>query len=148
MEEGPRAATDEERRGEPRAPIRLRVAYGRLNAFFADYTRNIGRGGTFIRTRKPLPVGTEFEFTLHVPKLPEPLKLRGRVQWRATPEEAADRGLEPGMGIGFLFDSEADRLRVEGTVERLMVEAFGRDLYERLRTEMRRRPPSSSAERP
>ncbi len=129
-----------DRRGEPRAPIHLRVEYGRLNAFFADYTRNIGRGGTFIRTRKPLPIGTEFEFSLHVPHLSEPLKLRGRVQWCASPEEAEAQGREPGMGIGFLFDSEADRLRVEGTVERLMVEAFGRDLYERLREEMRRQP--------
>ncbi len=117
------------------------MEYRRLNSFFADYTRNIGRGGTFIRTRKPLPIGTEFEFTLVVPHLPEPLALRGRVQWRTTPEEAEARGQQPGMGIGFVFDSEAERLRVETAVERLMVESFGRDLYERIRDEMAAPPP-------
>jgi type IV pilus assembly protein PilZ len=30
-----------------------------MNAFFADYTKNISRGGTFIRTDKPLDIGTE-----------------------------------------------------------------------------------------
>ena len=30
--------------------IELTVEYKRMNAFFADYTKNISRGGTFIRT--------------------------------------------------------------------------------------------------
>src|SRR6516164_2182390 len=49
-------------RTHPRAPIELKVDYKKLNSFFADYTRNISKGGTFIKTRKPLPVGTRFLF--------------------------------------------------------------------------------------
>ena len=45
-----------DRRTEGRAAITLRVDYKRLNTFFADYTKNISKGGTFIRTTKPLGV--------------------------------------------------------------------------------------------
>jgi len=55
---------DDDRRGDSRAPIELKVEYKRLNSFFADYTKNISRGGSFIGTEKPLPVGTEFVFAL------------------------------------------------------------------------------------
>lgn len=123
--------TENERRREPRAPIELRVDYRRLNAFFADYTCNISRGGTFIRTDAPLPVGTEFRFLLGVPGLPEPISLTGRVQWTVQPGRAPEDA-DPGMGIGFIFRSEAERHRVTAVVEKLMVENLGRQLYDRL----------------
>ena len=66
-----------ERRGEPRRPIELKVEYKRLNTFFADYTKNISRGGTFIKTRRPLPIGTEFLFKLLVPGRDQPLTIHG-----------------------------------------------------------------------
>lgn len=121
---------DSERRTAPRAAIELRVEYKRLNSFFADYTKNISRGGTFISTDKPLEVGTDFLFRLGVPQLAEPLVLKGKVQWIVTPQAA--EGREPGMGIGFVFDSELERERVETTVERLMVESLGPGLYHKL----------------
>lgn len=114
-----------------RAPIELKVEYKRLNSFFADYTRNISKGGTFIRTDKPLPIGTEFRFVLVVPKLAAPLELRGKVQWIVRPAEASEEA-EPGMGIGFIYESEADRARVEGIVEDLMLESLGPVIHEKL----------------
>src|SRR5499427_590038 len=57
-----------DRRMDPRAPIELKVEYKKLNTFFADYTKNISKGGTFIRTPRPLDVGTVFVFRLTVPK--------------------------------------------------------------------------------
>jgi type IV pilus assembly protein PilZ len=127
---------DDDRRESPRAPIELKVEYKRLNSFFADYTRNISRGGTFIRTAKPLDIGTEFTFKLVVPKLEKPLELRGKVQWMIRPEDAEGTDQEPGMGIGFIYQSEAERQRIEGIVEKLMVDSLGPILYEKL---MRRR---------
>ena len=121
-------AAERERRRHARAPIQLKVEYKRLNSFFADYTRNISRGGTFIRTQKPLDIGTEFVFQLVVPRLPKPLELRGRVQWIVQPEE----GKDPGMGIGFIYKSESERHRVEAEVERLMVESLGTVLSEKI----------------
>jgi len=114
-----------------RAPIELRVEYKRLNSFFADYTRNISRGGTFIRTTKPLSIGTEFIFKLAVPKLPEPLSLRGKVQWIVTEENATEEQ-DAGMGIGFVFSSEAERQQIASKVEALFVDSLGPVIFEKL----------------
>src|SRR5262249_3836697 len=70
-----------EGRTHPRAPIELKVDYKKLNSFFADYTRNISKGGTFIKTKKPLPVGTRFLFKLSIPGRAEPFELLGEVAW-------------------------------------------------------------------
>ena len=127
-------ASDSDRRGTDRAPIELKVEYKRQNAFFADFTRNISRGGTFIRTTRPLPIGTEFLFQLFVPKLDEPLSLIGEVQWIVTEAESeAEAGArEPGMGIRFTYRAGASRDEIERIVERLMVDSLGQRLFTRL----------------
>jgi type IV pilus assembly protein PilZ len=122
---------DSDRRDANRHAIELKVEYKRLNSFFADYTRNISRGGTFIRTTKPLKIGTEFAFKLVVPNLPEPLVLRGKVQWIVKESQATEEQ-EPGMGIGFVFHNEAERHRIESIVEDLMVDSLGPVIYEKL----------------
>jgi type IV pilus assembly protein PilZ len=127
----PNDEDDSERRIQPRAPIELKVEYKRLNSFFADYTKNISKGGTFIRTAKPLPIGTEFVFHMTVPKLEAPLVLSGRVQWILTPDNVQE-GQDPGMGIGFIFQTEAERERLGTIVEKLMVDSLGPVLVEKL----------------
>ena len=122
----------QERRDADRPAIELSVEYKRLNAFFADYTKNISRGGTFIKTDKPLPIGTEFMFRLSAPGATEPLSLRGRVQWILTEAEAKEQGQEAGMGIGFIYATEAERERVVSIVEALMVKSLGPHLYDKL----------------
>ena len=108
-------AFHDERRLETRAPIELKVEYRRLNTFFYDYTRNISKGGTFIKTKKPLPIGTMFLFKLFVPPLAEPMVLRGEVRWTRREGEVTDQGEgptdEPGMGIRFVYaDDEQARM--------------------------------------
>lgn len=122
---------DSDRRNHPRAPIELKVEYRRLNTFFADYTRNISRGGTFIKTQKPLDVGTEFLFKLAIPTLEEPIVLKGKVQWVITPEGAKDDE-SPGMGIKFIYDDAPFREEIENKVERLMIDSLGKHLYNKL----------------
>ena len=109
----------------------LNVEYKRLNTFFADYTRNISKGGTFIRTDRPLQIGTEFVFALTIRTLPEPLKLRGRVRWVVSVEEAtADQ--PAGMGIEFLYANDEERHATEAIVEKLMGQELGESLTSRL----------------
>lgn len=120
---------DDRRRGE-RAPIELRVEYRRLNTFFADYTKNISRGGSFIATEKPLPVGTEFVFALGVPGLAEPMRLRGKVIWVTSTVEAT-RANPAGMGIEFQYD-EGERREKEAAIERLMTTELGEHLTAKL----------------
>ena len=108
-----------ENREHGRAPIELKVDYKKLNSFFADYTKNISKGGTFIKTKKALPIGTKFLFRLTVPGRAAPFELNGEVV-HSTPS-----GDEPGMGIRFVWADPKDRGGFEGTVEALMVESLG-----------------------
>lgn len=120
-----------ERRRDTRAPIELKVEYKRLNSFFADYTRNISRDGTFIATGKPLPIGTEFMFKLTIPSLPEPLALRGQVAWIVKENEATEE--QPaGMGIRFKYVDDAERASVHDAVQKLMIESLGEHVARRL----------------
>jgi len=128
--------SDDERRDEGRAAITLKVDYKRLNTFFADYTKNISKGGTFIRTTKPLEVGTEFVFVLSVP---EPkadtstvqLELTGEVKW-VVPESEATAENPAGMGIQFVFRDDGERERVEQLVADLMKASLGEHLASKL----------------
>lgn len=120
-----------DRRGGPRATIELSVEYKRLNTFFADYTRNISKGGTYIRTDRPLPRGTELAFALSVRELPEPLRLKGRVVWTVSVEDQTE-DRPAGMGIEFVYDTDEERARVDAVVERLMGEHLGEHLSTRL----------------
>jgi len=123
-----------EKRQAERAAITLRVDYKRLNTFFADYTRNISKGGTFIKTAKPLDIGTEFVFVLSLPAQDTQLKLRGKVIWvnsGADPTKTGDDAI-PGMGIRFLFADDSERAALDDIVEKLMAEALGEHISGKL----------------
>ena len=129
-------ADDSDRRREARAPIELKVEYKRLNTFFYDYTKNISKGGTFIKTERPLDVGTIFLFKLILPAQAEPLELRGEVRWVVKegeplpPQVAA--GHEAGMGIKFVYDSADQRRSLESFVGKMMVDSLGPLIYSNL----------------
>lgn len=123
-------AKDHERLRDDRAPITLRVDYKRLNTFFADYTKNISKGGTFIHTNKPLDVGTEFMFVLSLPESVE-IELKGVVKWVVL-DGAATAESPAGMGIQFVFADDSQRLAVETVVERMMNDALGPSLARKL----------------
>lgn len=104
-----------------------------MNTFFADYTKNISKGGTFIKTDRPLPVGTEFLFRLTLPKRDRPFELKGTVIWTNQPAEVQHPEVDQmGMGIRFIFDTNGERERFELEVEQMMVGSLGVELYERL----------------
>src|SRR4029079_7425530 len=127
---------DDERRQAQRAPIELKVEYKRLNTFFYDYTKNISKGGTFIKTEKPLDVGTIFLFKLVLPAQSEALALRGEVRWVVKdgaplpPQVAA--GHEAGMGIKFVYDTADDGDQLEQIGDRMMTASVGPLIFSRL----------------
>jgi type IV pilus assembly protein PilZ len=108
-----------ENREHGRAPIELKVDYKKLNSFFADYTKNISKGGTFIKTKKTLPIGTRFLFRLTVPGRTSPFELNGEVV------HADASGEDPGMGIRFVWIEASHRTEFESLVEGLMAESLG-----------------------
>ena len=117
-----------DRRASKRRPIELKVEYKRLNTFFADYTKNISRGGTFIKTSRPLPVGTEFLFKLFVPGRDTPLTIHGEVQ--RIVEASSDT--EAGMAIKFVYREGDPQAEISRIVESMMTENFGPKLSAKL----------------
>jgi type IV pilus assembly protein PilZ len=121
----------DDRRRAARSAIELNVEYRRINTFFSDYTRNISKGGTFIRTSKPLEVGTEFVFALRIPNLEDPLRLRGLVKWVVRTDQASAAS-PAGMGIEFQYADTTERRGTEVVVERLMAKELGESLSAKL----------------
>ena len=123
---------ESERRTDVRRPIELKVEYKRLNTFFADYTKNISRGGTFIKTARPLPVGTEFLFKLFIPGRKEPLTIHGEVQRIVARGEARSEGGDEGMAIKFVYREGDPQAEIAAVVERIMTDSLGQRLYAKL----------------
>jgi type IV pilus assembly protein PilZ len=114
-----------------RQSVELVVRYQRMNTFFADYVKNISRGGTFVPTNEPLPADTELDFLLGVPMLEQPLTLRARVIWITSPEVAT--ATHPaGMGIRFQYGDASEQTRTEAVIERLLIEHLGHRHAEKL----------------
>lgn len=134
-----------EPRVEARRPIELKVEYKRLNTFFADYIKNISRGGTFIKTSRPLPVGTEFLFKLFVPGREAPFTIHGEVHRIIDPQAApppprpqpgagAGDGSDgdPGMAIRFTYREGDPQDEIARIVDGMMTESLGPKLFARL----------------
>jgi type IV pilus assembly protein PilZ len=110
-----------------------------MNTFFSDYTKNISKGGTFIKTERPLKVGTEFVFKLAIPALDDPFEIKGQVAWINTAgEQQRPEVEEQGMGIKFIYETQAQRDQFEGIVEDLMRKSLGEVVYKKLLERSRR----------
>ena len=69
-------------------------------------TANIGEGGLFIKTDRPLNEGDHFMLKMKLPYLPDPLNIQSEVVWRRTGPAGNDK--PAGMGVKFLSMSEKD----------------------------------------
>ncbi|MBM4367771.1 MAG: hypothetical protein FJ102_16280, partial [Deltaproteobacteria bacterium] len=97
-----------------RKPARLKLHYREKDSFVAEYRDNLRRGGTFIKTEKPLAVGRECVFEIDAPGLVEPLVFEGVV----TMVNTGDDGETPGMAVDYRMDPSTLR-RVEQALDRL-----------------------------
>ena len=80
----------------PRVAAPLEVRFRTTGQFLVSYCLNLSRGGLFVTTERPLPVGALVTLDFHVPGLPERAQLEARVRWvRDRPDESGP----PGMGL-------------------------------------------------
>ncbi len=98
-------------------PARLKIRYKRPQTFQREFRENLERGGTYIKTPKPLERGRRCAFELTVPGLDEPLKLRGIVVWSSASGNA--EGREPGMAIDYDADDEEGLAAIRRVIEEL-----------------------------
>lgn len=95
-----------ERRKEQRIPVEIEVKYSTGDSFVVDWTMNISRGGMFIRTPNPLPVGSNLKIYFSVPGAQEGIYAEGIVRWRVEP---SDPNVIPGMGVEITNINEDSR---------------------------------------
>ena len=94
--------------------------YSTVQGFITDWATNISRGGIFINTRKPHPVGSTIRLIISLPDAAFPFELTGRV----TRVNEFDNPMNevPGMAVEFVDVDEDRRARIERFVERLRKE--------------------------
>jgi uncharacterized protein (TIGR02266 family) len=92
--------------------MRIKLKYPDVNTFIQKYAVNISRGGIFISTKQPKPVGTylKFEFVLAATEAISIIRGEGQVQW--TKEfDPAQPNKAHGMGVKFTrLDAESQQV--------------------------------------
>lgn len=91
--------------------MRIKLKYPDIDTFIQKYAVNISRGGIFIATKQPKPIGTylRFEFLLSDDGATSIIRGEGQVQWTKD-YDAATPGKPHGMGVKFMrldADSQA-----------------------------------------
>ena len=100
-----------ERRRSGRFDVTWQVDCETEDTFLYAYITNISEMGIFVRTDKPLPVGTRLVLRFAPPSTEETFVLHGIVQW-INPLRPLGENLNPGMGIRFQSLEPADRERI------------------------------------
>jgi type IV pilus assembly protein PilZ len=108
------------KRKSERLEHELLVAYRTVDGFITDWAVNISRGGLFINSRTPLPVGTTVRLIVSLPDAAFPFDLTGRVTRVSEFNNAANE--VPGMGLEFVDIDDDKRARIERFVDKLRIE--------------------------
>lgn len=106
----------EDGRDHQRVPVQLLVDYRSEGNYLFDFCRDLGTGGVFIETTKPLSHGSVVELTFTLPDSKETLEAKGRVIWVQT--AIPDKGLTAGMGVQFEEFTQEQRVLLQGFVDR------------------------------
>ncbi len=81
--------------------LTLRLAYGSVDEFIERYALNLSRGGVFIRTLDPSPVGSEVQLAIDLASGERVIHGKGLVRWSTPPSAPGEPGRPAGMGIKF-----------------------------------------------
>lgn len=88
------------RRVHERFETALEVEFENFPDLESEFVSNISRGGLFVRTPAPPPMGARVTLTLALPG-GERVKVDAEVVHRVTAEDAAKRGAAAGVGVEF-----------------------------------------------
>lgn len=106
-------------RRDMRTPITLKIKFksSNLDQFIERYSVDVSRGGIFIRTKEPLPVGTQLRFEFQLQDASALIAGDGTVVW-IREHDPARQGVAPGMGVRF------DKLAAESqkVLDRILAE--------------------------
>lgn len=86
-----------DQRAFPRLPVHLAVRYHSGADLAESFIESLSAGGVFVKTSRPLPIGTELTLEIQIDDQADqpPIRLNGRVVWERL------IGREDGMGVAF-----------------------------------------------
>jgi uncharacterized protein (TIGR02266 family) len=93
---------DPNTRQAKRTPVTLKIKFksATLEQFIERYAVDVSHGGIFIRTKEPLPVGTQMRFEFQLRDATPLITGEGTVVWTRE-NDPARPGVAPGMGVRF-----------------------------------------------
>jgi len=112
--------SEQEKRRDRRVQLKARVDYELLSedTFLFEYTHNVSRGGIFLATRNPLPVGTRMNLRFALPgNHGRVVDVTGKVAW-INEYKRGKKNLNPGMGIEFINLADEDREAITKLIKR------------------------------
>jgi hypothetical protein len=107
---------------DPKAPVRLKVAYKTPEGLLSEFTRSVGKGGVAVESRRPLVVGTRFVFELHAHGVAEPVEVLGEVVQVVPISKGKFR-------LDIRYDRGADRKGIDALIQAI----FDSHKYEKVR---------------
>ena len=111
-----------ENRRHERAPLRMQLNYRDATGgnFLIEHTTNISRGGIFIETEHPLPVGAQLAIQFDAEGSEGAIELEGEVMW-VNAWRTDGENPNPGMGIRFTNLSDGDRETISSIVKAIAI---------------------------
>jgi len=103
------------------AAVRVRLRYSDLETFIERFAPNVTRGGIFLASRAPRPVGEVFSFEVQLSSGTVALAGEGKVIW-VKPFDAAEPQKPHGMGVQFVSIDPGSR----ATLDRILHVKAGR----------------------
>ncbi len=97
------------RRRAPRIPVSLDISYDTGKDVLSGSLLDLGEGGVFISTPRPLEEGSPLRLCFPVPEREDSLVIEGTVVWR----QDAVSSPRPGMGVRFEGMDEEDRRHLD-----------------------------------
>ena len=96
-------------RTDKRCDIALKVTYQSFDKFITEYTKNVSKGGMFVKTKAHHKKGSKTDLFLHVPGMNEPLKIIAEIV-HVNPKEPA--GEDSGIGVKFIDMDDLSRQKL------------------------------------
>lgn len=96
-----------------RIQAEIEIHFTSFDHFYKEYTKNISKGGIFVKTNNPLAPQTVIAIKLFLPGSQDPLNLVAEVVHVLTPEIAKLHNWDPGMGLHFVDYDAATAKRLE-----------------------------------
>lgn len=115
-----------QKRKHPRARLKIEVSYKTADVFTSNSSINISKGGIFIKTPNPPPMGTQLDLEFKLPDSGKTIQAAGEIVW--CQHTSTKSSLPAGMGIKFRQISPDDLREVSDYVKKILP-AAGMDAF-------------------